>query len=111
MKRQTLTINSVEFELFKPAAGVSVKFTGFTGKGTDYDEIKSVYGHPSDTKVSIWHSWCDWCRESNKYGIPCELWIESHTCMMFSIGGKVQYGGHVYKLFITKGHNRAFLVE
>lgn len=107
MKRQTLTINSVEFELFKAAAGVSVKFTG---KGTDYDEIKSAYGRPSDTKVTIWHSWCDWCRESNKNGIPCELWIESHTCMTFSIGGTVQYGGHVYKLWITKGHNRAFLV-
>ena len=110
MKRQTLTINSVEFEVFKVAAGVSVKFTGFTGKGTDYDEIKSAYGRPSDTKVIIWHSWCDWCRETNKNGIPCELWIESHNCMKFSIGGKVQYGGHVYKLWITKGHNRAFLV-
>lgn len=44
MKRQTLTINSVEFELFKVTAGMSVKFTGFTGKGTDYDEIRSAYG-------------------------------------------------------------------
>ena len=110
MKRQTLTINSVEFEVFKVAAGVSVKFTGFTDKGTDYDEIKSAYGRPSDTKVIIWHSWCDWCYELNKNGNPCVLWIASHNCMAFSIGGKVQYDGHVYRLWITRDHNRAFLI-
>ena len=107
MRRGTLTINEEEFELFKADAGESINFNG---TGAAYDEIESVYGRPSASKVGIWHSWCDWCYELNKNGNPCELWIESHNCMMFSIGGKVQYGGHVYRLWITRDHNRAFLI-
>lgn len=107
MKRQTLTINSVEFELFKADAGASVNFHG---TGATYDEIESVYDRPSKIKVGIWHSWRDWCYELNENGNPCELWIASYNCMAFSIGGKVQYDGHVYELWITKCHNRAYLV-
>lgn len=107
MKKRIVTINGEEFELFKADAGASVNFHG---TGAAYDEIESVYGRPSKTKVGIWHSWCDWCYELNENGNPCELWIASHTCMTFSIGGKVQYDGHVYELWITKCHNRAYLV-
>ena len=107
MKRQTLTINGKAFELFKSNLNETESFTN----GAAYDEIYEAYGRPSNIKVSIWHSWCDWCRELNQNGIPCELWIESHNSMAFSIGGKVKFGGRVYKLWITKCHNRAFLVE
>ena len=107
MKRQILTINDVEFELFKEDAGASARFTG---TGAAYDEIYDAYGRPSDIKVSIWHFWCEWCYELNKSGNPCELWIASHNCMNFAIRGKVQHGGHVYNLWITKCHNRAYLI-
>ena len=107
MRKRIVTINGETFELFKADAGTSARFTG---TGADYDEIKSAYGRPSDAKVSIWHDWCEWCYELNKSGNPCELWIASHNCMSFSIGGKVQHGGHVYVLWITRCHNRAYLV-
>lgn len=107
MKRQTLTINGVEFELFKADAGASVKFNG---TGADYDEIKSVYGRPSELKVNIWRTWCNWCFELNASDNPCELWIAGHNCFSFTIDGKVQYNGHVYQLWITRAHNRAYLI-
>lgn len=107
MKRQTVTINDVEFELFKADAGASARING---TGADYDEIKNVYGRPSDIKVSIWHEWCAWCYELNKNGTPCVLWVASHNCMNFSIAGKVQYNEHVYRLWITRNHNRAYLI-
>ena len=107
MRKGTVTINGETFELFKADAGASERLTG---TGADYDEIKSAYGRPSDAKVGIWHDWCEWCYDLNKNGTPCELWIASHNCMSFSIGGKVQHGGHVYVLWITRCHNRAYLV-
>ena len=107
MKKGIVRINGIEFELFKADAGASVKFTG---TGADYDEIKSVYGRPSEFKINIWHFWCEWCYKLNKNGMPCELWIATHTGFSFSIGGKVQYEGHVYDLWITRDHNRAYLI-
>ena len=107
MKRQTVTINGETFELFKADAGASARFTG---TGAAYDEIYDAYVRPSYIKVGIWHDWCDWCYELNKSVNPCELWVAGHTCSSFSIGGKVQYNGHVYQLWITKCHNRAYLI-
>ena len=106
MKRQTLTINSVEFELFKADAGASARFTN----GAAYDEIYEAYGRPSGTKVLVWHVWCEWCYSCIEKGIPCTLGIASHNCMQFSIDGKIQYGGHVYALWITRCHNRAYII-
>ena len=107
MKKGIVRINGIEFELFKADAGASVKFNG---TGADYDEIKSVYGRPSEFKINIWRFWCEWCYNLNKHGMPCELWIAGHTGFSFSIGGKVKYNGHVYNLWITRDHNRAYLI-
>ena len=108
MRKGKVTINGVEFELFKADAGASVKFR-YTS--ADYDEIKRVYGRPSEVKIDIWHEWCEWCYDLNKNGMTCELWIYSHSCFSFSIRGRVQYNGHVYKLWITRDHNRAYIIE
>ena len=108
MRNRVVTINGKVFELFMADAGASVKFR-YTS--ADYDEIKRVYGRPSEYKIAIWHEWCEWCYNLNKNGMPCELWIARHNCMLFSIGGKVQYNGHVYQLWITRDHNRAYLIK
>ena len=107
MRKRIVTINGEAFELFKADAGASARFTG---TGAVYDEIYDAYGRPSYTKVQVWHEWCEWCYELNKSGNPCALWIAGHTCSSFSIAGKVQYNGHMYRLWITKCHNRAYLI-
>lgn len=107
MRKGTVTINGETFELFKADAGASARFTG---TGAAYDEIYEAYGRPSYAKVRIWHEWCDWCYTLNQNGIPCTLEIGSHSFQQFSIYGKVQLGGHVYGLWITKCHNRAYLI-
>lgn len=106
MKRQTLTINGKTFELFKSKTSESEPII----RGAVYDEIYDVYGRPSELKVNIWHEWCEWCYDLNKNGMPCELWIAGHSCFSFTIDGKVQYNGHVYQLWITRVHNRAYLI-
>ena len=106
MKRQTLTINGQTFELFKSKSNETESFTN----GAAYDEIYEAYGRPSYTKVQVWNEWCGWCYSCIEKGIPCTLGIASHNCMQFSIVGKIQYGGHVYRLWITREHNRAYLI-
>lgn len=106
MKRQTLTINGETFELFKSKLNETESFTN----GAAYDAIYEAYGRPSYSKVSIWHEWCEWCYTLNKNGIPCTLEIGSHSCHQFSIYGKIKFGGHVYDLWITKCHNRAYII-
>ena len=105
-KKGTIVINGVAFELKHGDSFDSVNFVS----GAVYNEINKVYGHPSDAKVRVWHSWCDWCFNNIENGIPCTLDIASHNCNMFSISGKINYEGHVYRLWITIDHNRAFLI-
>lgn len=107
MKRKTLEINGETFELFKADPGASARFTG---TGAAYDAIYEAYGRPSYTKVQVWHEWCEWCYNLNQNGIPCTLEIGSHSCHQFSIYGKIKFGGHVYRLWITRDHNRAYLI-
>lgn len=106
MKRQTLTINEETFELFKSNLNEAESFTN----GAAYDEIYEAYGRPSVYKVGIWHEWCEWCYTLNQNGIPCTLKIGGHSCHQFSIYGKIKFDGHVYALWITRCHNRAYLI-
>lgn len=106
MKRKTLEINGETFELFKSNLNEAESFTN----GAVYDAIYEAYGRPSDAKVRVWHSWCDWCYTLNQNGIPCTLEIGSHNSMQFSIYGKVKFGGQVYSLWITRDHKRAYLI-
>lgn len=108
MRKGTVTINDVEFELFKADPGASAMFKG---TGAAYDEIYEAYGRPSYTKVQVWHEWCEWCYTLNQNGIPCTLKIGSHSSHQFSINGKVKFGGQVYSLWITRDHNRAYLIK
>lgn len=107
MKRKTLSINNMVFELF--TGEIDKESTTFTN-GAAYDAIYEVYGRPSGTKVLVWHVWCEWCYTLNQNGIPCTLEIGSHSCHQFSIYGKIKFGGHVYRLWITRDHNRAYLI-
>ena len=106
MKRKTLTINGETFELFKSDSHDKEIFTN----GAVYDEIYEAYGRPSIAKVQVWRDWCDWCYTLNQNGIPCTLKIGSHNCMQFSIYGKVQVDDKVYDLWITRDHNRAYII-
>lgn len=97
-KTKMITIGDERFELCGTTSG-SKKFYA----GAAYDEIYEVYGRPSDTKVAIWHDWCKWA-----YKNDAELSISGHSCMFFSISGKVAVGDKVYALYITAAHNRAY---
>lgn len=54
--------------------------------GVDRDAIYKAYNRPSATKVSIWHSWCDWFDGIDGYG---ELHIRSHNCNFFTVSGEI----------------------
>lgn len=106
--KKTITINGEEFELCN-ATTVNRHDRFITGAA--YDEIYDVYDRPSSAKVNIWHAWCNWCSECNAKIGACGLRISGHNCNQFSISGNVTFEGHVYHLWITRDHNRAYIVE
>ena len=64
MKEQYIAIGSTverRFELCGEVSRVSINPLEY---GWDKDEIFDVYGRPSCTKVSIWHSWVEWARNN-----------------------------------------------
>lgn len=97
-KTKMVTIGGEHFELCGTTEGTKSFYSGAA-----YDEIYNVYGRPSDTKVAIWHDWCKWAYETD-----AQLEISGHSCMFFSIIGKVESEGKVYALYITAAHNRAY---
>ena len=107
MKRKTVDINGVTFELFKSKSSETEPII----RGAVYDEIYDAYGRPSQLKVNIWRAWCNWCFELNASDNPCTLSICSHSCHQFSISGKVLFDGKLYSLWITRDHNRAYLIK
>lgn len=76
--------------------------------GCNRNEIFSVYGRPSYTKIDIWNYWCTWCEGLNSQGIQCGIEISSHNCNFFSITGSIVLDGEVCDLWITYAHNRLF---
>ena len=104
--RKTIEINGKVFELCK--SDVHVSDNVFCG--VDCNEIYKVYHSPSIIKVKIWTEWCNWCFDNIHNDIPCTLKICSHNSNKFSISGMVLIDGHIYRLWITKDHNRAYLV-
>ena len=104
--RKTIEINGRVFELCKSDLPASANVFC----GVDSNEIYNVYHRPSAIKVKIWTDWCNWCFDNIYNDIPCTLKIFSHNRDMFSISGMIIIDGHIYRLFITRGHNHAYLV-
>lgn len=74
-----------------------------------YDAIYSVYGRPSQSKVYIWHTWCEWVDEMNKKGYNVSIQISSHNCMFFSISGSIVFtNGRKAAIWITHANNRIY---
>ena len=105
MKEQYIEIGSTfarRFELCGEVSRVSMDPREY---GWDEDEIFDVYGRPSCTKVSIWHSWVEWARNSGAM-----LKIGSHNCNFFTIEGIARKDGQPYFLRITARHYRAYKI-
>lgn len=68
-------------------------------------DLSGVYGKPSTTKKEIWEDWLKWATEVEKVSARVEyvsLWINSHNCNMFTIGGKIVYNsGDIAHIYIT----------
>ena len=105
MKQQYISIGTTfarRFELCGQVSRVSMNPLEY---GWNDDEIFDVYGRPSCTKVSIWHSWVDWARKNGAM-----LKIGSHNCNFFTIEGIATKDGQSYFLRITASHYRAYKI-
>lgn len=110
---KTIRINGVDFELIEsrkyPTTMEEIERyrDSYTGK-----DLTNYYDRCSDVKKSIWASWVKWKVESQlednaPYYISC-MEVTSANCMQFTISAIADNKcGSLYKLYITRDHNRA----
>ena len=113
---KTIRINGIDFELIEsrkyPTTMEDIKRyqDSYTGK-----DLNTYYDRCSDRKKSIWSSWVKWKVESQldndaPYYISC-MEVTGANCMQFTISAIADNkGGRLYKLYITRDHNRAYPV-
>ena len=67
-----------------------------------YFTIFEAYGRPSDRKIAIWESWCEWARIVEKDGHQVNIGIVSRNTNFFTIEGTILTdGGELYGFHIT----------
>lgn len=108
MKRKNFEINGVVFENNGTSEEKAVYGCEFC-----HSDIFNAYGRPSVYKESIWKEWCNWAEELYDADKDNYAWIEisSHNSQTFSIIGQVREHGQSYAIYITKAHNRAWLIK
>lgn len=104
MARKSITLCGITFENDGKCDKVRVIPGSY-----NWDEINSVYARPSQSKVYIWHTWCEWVDEMSKKGYDVSIKISSHNCMFFSISGSIVFSdGRKAAIWITHAHNRIY---
>ena len=103
---KTIEINGKVFEVIKPKNPIEANLRYTFGCDND---IYNFYDKPSLYKVEIWHEWVEWAMNTDNVA---SFYISGANCMQFSIMGCYQdpSTGKVYNLYITRNHNRAYLV-
>ncbi len=102
---RTIIINGREFELIVKRTSVN----RVSGWFCDDNCIFNWYERPSITKVNIWKNWLNWARETDGISV---FEIGSANSMQFTIQGLyTDESGREYNLYITREHNRAYLVK
>lgn len=98
MKRQTITLNNIDFEL----AGQIARPRNISTLNID-----DCYNRPSLTKEAIWSDWRHWFIQNGNY----DFGVCSYNCNFFSIEGIVSTEDGDYYVYITYAHNRAYKID
>lgn len=101
----TKDINGMTFEIIKPRT--HYEYHVLHGIGAN-DEIFKHYTKPSTTKQEIWKNWVQWANDTK--GVV-GLHISGANCNTFSIKGWYIEENKTYYIYITKGHNRMYLMK
>lgn len=101
----TREINGVDFEIIKPRTWYQTNVLYGIG---DNGEIFKHYTKPSKIKQEIWEFWVQWANDTE--GVV-GLHISGANCNTFSIKGWYIKDGQTYYIWITKCHNKMYLVK
>ena len=101
----TKEINGMYFEFIKPRNWYQTNILYGIGEN---DEIFKHYTKPSTTKQEIWKEWVQWANDTE--GVV-GLHISGANCNTFSIKGWYIEEDKKYFIWITKCHNKMYLVK
>ena len=54
-----------------------------------YEDLWDVYGMPSERKIAIWNDWQEWEKIVARDNNAIHMWVQSHNCNFFTIGGVI----------------------
>ena len=105
---KNIEICGITFEVIKPRKPIS-DITGMTS----YRSLEYYYDKPSQSKISIYNEWCDWKNEvgRSEYGYVENFGVSSANTCQFSIKFRLKWMDNSYIGFITRDHNRLYLLQ
>ena len=105
---KTIDICGKTFEVIKPRKPIS-DFSGYT-RGSTLDHY---YAKPSHSKIRIYNEWCDWVRDvsNSDYGYVTNFGVSSANTFQFTITFRLAWMDNIYVAFITRDHNRLYLLQ
>ena len=75
--------------------------------------LNHYYEKPSQSKISIYNEWCDWVRDVNnsEFGYVTNFGVSSANTFQFTITFRLVWMDNVYVGYITRNHNRLYLLQ
>ena len=103
-----LEICGITFEVIIPRKPI----TDFTEK-TRFRGLEYYYGKPSQSKISIYNGWHDWKHEVDRsdFGFVENFGVSSANGFQFTITFRLYWFNRIYVGFITRDHNRLYLLQ
>ncbi len=105
---KTIEICGETFEVIKPRKPIS-DFSVYTR----YRTLNDYYQKPSQSKISIYNEWCEWLNEvfNSDNGYVTNFGVSSANTFQFTLTFRLEWLDNIYVGYITRDHNRLYLLQ
>ena len=105
---KTIDICGTRFEVIKPREPIS----DFS-VSTRYRTLDHYYEKPSHSKISIYNKWREWLSDvlNSDNGYVTNFGVSSANTFQFTLTFRLEWLDNIYVGYITRDHNRLYLLQ
>lgn len=105
---KTIDICGKTFEVIKPRKPIS----DFS-VSTRCRSLHHYYEKPSQSKISIYNEWRDWLIDvaNSRFGRATNFGVSSANTFQFTLTFRLEWLDNIYVGYITRDHNRLYLLQ